>query len=197
MEMKSQRNIARLMLLLGVGVLFSLSAMNVILKADLDLQKWHQGERGAEGVGEDEIKAMESFEEEENKGDHPYEAQAFRRKQMQDEKGSVPVDGMEKARQQVKSMKVSAKADPKQTAGVKPDSWTWMGPGNISGRIRSIVIHPINPAAMWVGSVGGGIWQTLNGGASWSPVNDFLANLAVSTMIISPTNSSTMYAGTG
>src|SRR5262249_31057165 len=54
-----------------------------------------------------------------------------------------------------------------------------------------------NANNMWVGSVSGGIWRTNNGGASWFPVNDFLANLAVSTMVINPTNANIMYAGTG
>lgn len=50
---------------------------------------------------------------------------------------------------------------------------------------------------MWVGSVSGGIWRTDNGGDSWQPVNDFLANLAVSTMVINRANTDVMYAGTG
>src|SRR5262249_56308430 len=60
-----------------------------------------------------------------------------------------------------------------------------------------IVIHPTITNRMWVGSVGGGIWRSENGGASWFPVDDFMANLAVSTMIIDPNNPDNMYAGTG
>lgn len=76
-------------------------------------------------------------------------------------------------------------------------NWEWLGPGNVGGRIRAIVIHPTTPTTMWVGSVSGGIWRTTNGGASWSPVNDFLPTLAVSTMVMDPDVSNTMYAGTG
>ncbi|MBK9233210.1 MAG: hypothetical protein IPO15_20795 [Anaerolineae bacterium] len=39
------------------------------------------------------------------------------------------------------------------------------GPGNIGGRVRSIVISPANPALMWAGSVSGGIWRSTNGGS--------------------------------
>jgi hypothetical protein len=77
------------------------------------------------------------------------------------------------------------------------DGWTWLGPGNIGGRVRSIVIHPTNTNSMWAGSVSGGIWHTNDGGLSWQAVNDFMANLAVSTLVMSPTNSNIMYAGTG
>ena len=42
------------------------------------------------------------------------------------------------------------------TAGIQPSSWTWVGPGNIGGRVRSIVMHPTTTGTMWAGSVGGG-----------------------------------------
>lgn len=60
-----------------------------------------------------------------------------------------------------------------------------------------MVIHPTTPSRMWIGSVGGGIWYSSNSGASWAPVNDFMSNLAVSTLVMDPTNPNTMYAGTG
>jgi len=147
-------------------------------------------------------------EDEEIGHTNPDGAFRFRRLQMQDERGEIPPDGLEKARQHVALMKAeqqkrikarqqSGAAPGIQAAGIAPDSWTWMGPGNIGGRIRSIVIHPTNPSNMWVGSVGGGIWRSTNAGASWFPVNDFQANLAVTTMVVNPVNTSVMYAGTG
>jgi hypothetical protein len=75
--------------------------------------------------------------------------------------------------------------------------WTAIGPGNVGGRVRSILVHPTAPATMFAGSVGGGIWKTVNGGASWAPINDFMANLAVTSMVFHPTNPSIMYAATG
>jgi hypothetical protein len=132
---------------------------------------------------------------------------------MQDEKGYIPPDGLEKAKRHVELMKVARAVKLKErqqnmegvqepqagtlAAGVEPDSWTWLGPGNIGGRIRAIVIHPTSTNTMWVGSVSGGIWRTDNAGRSWFPVNDFLANLSVSTLVINPTNPNIMYAGTG
>ena len=50
---------------------------------------------------------------------------------------------------------------------------------------------------MYAAAVAGGIWKTTNGGNSWAPLNDFLANIAVTTMAFDPSNPSTIYAGTG
>ena len=82
-------------------------------------------------------------------------------------------------------------------AALTPGDWTSLGPGNIGGRIRSIVIDPNNGNNMWVGSVGGGIWHSTDAGASWQVVDDFMANLAIASMVIDPVNPSNMYAGTG
>jgi photosystem II stability/assembly factor-like uncharacterized protein len=82
-------------------------------------------------------------------------------------------------------------------AGIYPASWTWIGPGNIGGRIRSVIIHPTQTNTMWVGTAGGGIWKTTNGGTSWAPMNDFMASLAVGCMAIDKTNPDVLYAGTG
>jgi photosystem II stability/assembly factor-like uncharacterized protein len=82
-------------------------------------------------------------------------------------------------------------------AGLTQDQWEWLGPGNIGGRTRSILVHPTQPERLWVGSVGGGIWHTADGGGRWEPVDDLMANLAVSCMAIDPKHPEVMYAGTG
>src|SRR3990172_7394974 len=88
-------------------------------------------------------------------------------------------------------------ASQQDVAGISRDAWTELGPGNIGGRIRSILIHPTEPNRMWLGSVSGGIWKTTDAGASWQPVNDLMANLNISTMVMQPGNPNIMYAGTG
>jgi outer membrane protein assembly factor BamB/subtilisin family serine protease len=127
--------------------------------------------------------------------DRPDEALAFRRLSQQDENGFVPPDGLLKAARHVQLMQASTVSA--SAAGLAPGAWTWLGPGNIGGRIRSILIHPTNPNLMWVGSVSGGIWKTTDGGATWQPVDDFMANLAVASLAMQPGNPSVMYAGTG
>ena len=144
------------------------------------------------------------------KADHPDEAMKFRLQQQVDEGGKIPANALMNAVAEKKAMAVdpaawkqfqkvegpAADGSP-LTAGIQPAAWTWNGPGNIGGRIRSILIHPTTPTTMWAGSVGGGIWKTTNSGTSWAPVDDFMANLAVSTLAMDPTNSNVLYAGTG
>jgi PKD repeat protein len=82
-------------------------------------------------------------------------------------------------------------------AGIQNTNWTWLGPGNVGGRVRSIVIHPTQTSVMWCGGVDGGVWKTLNGGTSWFPLNDLMGNLAVACLVMDPFNTNILYAGTG
>src|SRR5215216_1148012 len=76
-------------------------------------------------------------------------------------------------------------------------TWQSIGPGNVGGRTRALLIDPVNPDVMYAAAVAGGIWKTTNGGTTWLPLNDFLANIAVTCMALDPSNSNTIYAGTG
>ncbi len=77
------------------------------------------------------------------------------------------------------------------------DPWTFLGPGNIGGRTRTLVIDPQNPAVMWSGGVSGGLWKTTDAGARWEPIGDVLANIAVNSLAIDPRDRNVLYAGTG
>ena len=76
-------------------------------------------------------------------------------------------------------------------------TWTPLGPGNIGGRSRVILLHPRNPAVMFAGGVSGGIWRTDDAGSSWRPLGESMANLAVNAMAMDPGNPDVLYAGTG
>ena len=149
-------------------------------------------------------------EEEEDEGhrpDQPDEALKFRILQLQNEKKEIPADGLLKGKAHLEVMKYALmrramarggnETDAMTVAGLQPGDWISVGPGNIGGRIRAIAIDPTNANNIWLGSVGGGIWRTTNAGTSWVPVNDFMANIAISSLVINPANPSVMYAGTG
>ncbi|MEP6922084.1 MAG: Ig-like domain-containing protein [bacterium] len=148
----------------------------------------------------------ESEREPERKQDQPDKAEEWRRLAMIDEKGKILEGALLRAWNQAKAMTVDSQAWPVESgsaksidpaAGINTSGWTWLGPGNIGGRIRSIIVHPTDPQTLWVGSVGGGVWKTTNGGASWSPMSDFLASIAIGSMAIDPTNPNVLYVGTG
>jgi len=71
-----------------------------------------------------------------------------------------------------------------------------IGPDNIGGRTRSIVIDKSNSNIIYVGGVSGGIFKSETGGSSWVKIDDLAENLAVSAMAQDPI-SGYIYAGTG
>ncbi len=79
-----------------------------------------------------------------------------------------------------------------------PDfTWSNIGPGNVGGRTRALVIDPTDANVMFAAGVAGGIWCQTNAGTNWTPLDDFMANLAVTSISMDPTNSQILYAGTG
>ncbi|HYG65586.1 MAG TPA: hypothetical protein VEL74_23590, partial [Thermoanaerobaculia bacterium] len=76
-------------------------------------------------------------------------------------------------------------------------AWSALGPGNIGGRTRTLVIDPRQPEVMYAGGVAGGVWKTTDGGQSWRPLADLMANLAIASLAMDPANSNVLYAGTG
>lgn len=75
--------------------------------------------------------------------------------------------------------------------------WNWLGPGNIGGRTRTLVIDPKQTDTMYTGGVSGGVWKTTNGGGAWRPTGDTLANIAINSLTMDPRDNTRLYAGTG
>ncbi len=89
----------------------------------------------------------------------------------------------------------------KSTSG----NWTSYGPSTVGGgydglgRINCISFHPTNENIFWVGSPSGGLWGTIDAGASWTVVTDNNPVLGVSDIAI-PADyevSNTIYIATG
>lgn len=76
-------------------------------------------------------------------------------------------------------------------------SWQELGPGNVGGRTRALLIDPVQPQVMYSAGVNGGIFKSTDAGASWAPLDDFLSNLSVSALTMDPADPSVLYAGTG
>ena len=74
-------------------------------------------------------------------------------------------------------------------------SWEEMGPDNIGGRCRAILVDKNNSNRLFAGSVSGGLFRSNNGGSNWAPVNDTLANIVVSC--ITQDGDGNIYFGTG
>ncbi|MBP7532988.1 MAG: T9SS type A sorting domain-containing protein [Chitinophagales bacterium] len=81
-------------------------------------------------------------------------------------------------------------------------SWDNMGPNNVGGRTRTLLVDKniSTNERVWAAGVGGGLWRCNNISSStysWTKVNDMFDNLAVTTIAQNPTNPQTMYFGTG
>ncbi len=116
----------------------------------------------------------------------------FRRMMRPHPEGTTVTGLLLKARKEVDRMPALA-VD--KSAGIW--DWTWLGPGNIGGRIRAIITHPTDPNTLWIGAASGGVWKTVTGGSDWFPLMDFLPSMAVSAMAIDPGNPNILYAATG
>jgi len=77
--------------------------------------------------------------------------------------------------------------------------FTSHGPFNVGGRTRAIAVDPADATGKtwFAGAASGGIWKTTDEGFSWINISPSIPNLSVSTLVIAPSNTSVIYAGTG
>ncbi|MCF8296757.1 MAG: T9SS type A sorting domain-containing protein [Saprospiraceae bacterium] len=74
-------------------------------------------------------------------------------------------------------------------------TWTDIGPDNVGGRTRSILIDKNDPNIMFAGSVSGGLWKSTTAGSSWFQLDSITKSLPVCCM--AQDKNGTIYVGTG
>jgi Carboxypeptidase regulatory-like domain/Domain of unknown function (DUF4214) len=67
---------------------------------------------------------------------------------------------------------------------------------NVSGRVSAIEIDPTDPTKVYVGTAQGGVYRSLDGGATWTPIFDSALTLAIGTLNLDPVNG-WLWVGTG
>jgi photosystem II stability/assembly factor-like uncharacterized protein len=82
-------------------------------------------------------------------------------------------------------------------APVPLGSWTPLGPGNLGGRTRALIVNPKNPSLIYAAAETGGIWKSTDAGATWNAVADLTPNIYANTMVMDPANQDILYVGTG
>lgn len=65
-----------------------------------------------------------------------------------------------------------------------------------TGRITSLAVDPSNASHWLLGSAGGGVWNSLDGGTTWAPLTDSQASLSVGSIAFAA-GTPAIYAGTG
>jgi photosystem II stability/assembly factor-like uncharacterized protein len=68
---------------------------------------------------------------------------------------------------------------------------------NVAGRVSSIAIHPTNPNIVYVGTAQGGVYRTLDGGASWTQLFENALTQSIGDVALVPSNPNTLIVGTG
>ncbi len=91
-------------------------------------------------------------------------------------------------------MPALAQIDPGRLAGMEARS---IGPAGMSGKVTAVEGVESDPAVLYIGGAAGGIWKTVNGGTTWTPVFDEQPALSIGVIAVFQTNPAIVWAGTG
>jgi hypothetical protein len=67
----------------------------------------------------------------------------------------------------------------------------------VSGRTTAVVIDPADPNIAYVGAAQGGLYRTLDGGSTWTQLFDNALSIAIGSLELDPSDSTTLLVGTG
>ncbi len=78
-----------------------------------------------------------------------------------------------------------------------PGTWVNQGPRNIGGRVTATAVDPNVPSHIWIGTADGGVFDSPDGGTTWTARFDAQVAMSIGSLAVHPTNSSIVYVGTG
>lgn len=84
-----------------------------------------------------------------------------------------------------------------RTIAKRAAAWTWMGPRQLAGRTRALVVEPRAPYRVFAGAASGGVFVSSDEGVHWTFAGDGLAHLSIGALAMDPRNSQVLLAGTG
>jgi photosystem II stability/assembly factor-like uncharacterized protein len=166
-----------------------------------------------EETGKDEAK-----KEEEDAGTEYLEAYLYYLRQRAYPKDSIDPNALPRAvRQRDRMQPATGIGHHSQQGGFivphsigLPNQWQFIGPTNLdipyviyygipplSGRINAVAYDPVNKGVYYIAGATGGVWKTTDSGKTWTPLADTWPELPVSSLAIDPTDTNTIYAGTG
>jgi photosystem II stability/assembly factor-like uncharacterized protein len=76
--------------------------------------------------------------------------------------------------------------------------WRHIGPAAFGGRIAALAVHPQDASTIYVGAASGGVFRSVNKGASWSPIFDASGGAqSIGAIAIAPSDPRVVWVGTG
>jgi photosystem II stability/assembly factor-like uncharacterized protein len=93
----------------------------------------------------------------------------------------------------------SASPTPTPTPGPPFGNMTWrgIGPAGAGGRVAAVAGSATDPKLYYVGSGGGGVWKSDNGGQTWDAVFAKEPVASIGAVTIDPTDNDIVWVGTG
>ena len=79
---------------------------------------------------------------------------------------------------------------------LKAMKWRQIGPFR-GGRALAVAGVAGDPNTYYFGAVAGGVWKTVNGGSTWTPLTDKTSIMSVGAVAVAPSDSNVIYVGTG
>lgn len=72
-----------------------------------------------------------------------------------------------------------------------------IGPAVMGGRVSEIALDPLDPATFYVGFATSGVWKTVDGGATFSPLFDREETQSIGAVAVAPSDRRVVWVGTG
>ncbi len=72
-----------------------------------------------------------------------------------------------------------------------------IGPATMSGRLPALDVVESNPDVMYAGGAAGGVWKSVNGGLTWTPVFDDQPVASIGVITVNQANPDVVWVGTG
>ncbi len=79
---------------------------------------------------------------------------------------------------------------------MKSLSWRLVGPFR-GGRVTAVAGIAGDPKTYYMGTPGGGVWKTTNGGVTWLPIFDDAHVASIGDLVVAPSDPNTIYVATG
>jgi len=95
------------------------------------------------------------------------------------------------------SLQVSATPSPTPGPPFGNMQWREIGPALPGGRVAAVAGSTSDPNLYYLGSAGGGVWKSTDGGETWSAVFEKQSVAAIGAVAIDPTHENVVWVGTG